>query len=602
MVKAPVWNEDDVTALADELEDRLLRMGSESGRFITDPGKHFFQDQMDGLFYLMGVLGVFSLILGLLLVYNTITGIITSQTDQIGVMKAIGARTGLIMRFYLTVVLIYGVLALAISLPLGIMGAWAISSWLVGSFGADLGSFEIDRQAVIIQSVIALFAPLLVALVPIINAARITVREAISSYGLSAQAGLLERILTKLKFVSRLVMLTISSTFRHKWRVILLQLALVLSGLVFMMVVSVRDSVVYTVKDVLFSILDTNVTLIFEDPERIDHTEQLTREFPGIKAVEMWGLSNASLRPRDTEYSKDDEETAVMGVPLPTQLYGYQLRGGRWLDPSDTTAIVLNTKLVDDINEKLPEDQRIGIGDWVTIHYGEKNEQDFQIVGLLFDPILTTFSLVNRDMLLSDLGSTGRAQSVWIQTYEEGVAAEEAMAKALRSYYAENNIDVSAQRGVFGLGSDSTTATANSFVDQFNFLIVLLGVMAVVIGAVGSIALSGALSLSVMERRREIGVMRAIGASSWSIFRMFIGEGLILGWLSWWIALMITIPASQAMVGALGDAFQLDILYKFQPIGPLMWLGIITFLSVLASWLPARGATRISVRESLAYQ
>jgi len=78
------------------------------------------------------------------------------------------------------------------------------------------------------------------------------------------------------------------------------------------------------------------------------------------------------------------------------------------------------------------------------------------------------------------------------------------------------------------MGSDSTNATADLFVSQFNFLLVLLAVMAVVIGAVGCFALSGALSLSVMERRREIGVMRAIGASSWTIFRLFIGEGLIL--------------------------------------------------------------------------
>ncbi|MCC7129471.1 MAG: FtsX-like permease family protein [Anaerolineae bacterium] len=602
LVKAPVWDKTAVTQLADQLEDRLLKMGSESGRLIADPNKHFFQDQIDGLFFLMGVLGALSLILGLLLVYNTITGIIESQTDQIGVMKAIGARTGQVTRCYLSVVLIYGVLALLVSLPLGILGAWSVTLWLIRGFGAEPGAFEVDQTALILQCAIALFAPLLVALAPIFRAARITVREALSTYGLTAGAGLLERGLTKLTFISRLAMLTVSSAFRHKGRVFLLQLALVLSGLVFMMVVSVRDSVVYTIRDVLFSILDTNVTLVFENPERIDRLEKLTLDYPGIKAVEMWGLASAGIRPQAQKYSKDDPDTVVLGVPLPTRLYGYQLRGGRWLDPADTSAIVLNVKLVDELNTDLPAEQKIGVGDWITIRYDEKNERDFQIVGLLFDPILTTFSLVNREALLHDIGSYGRAQSIWIQTDQTGVAAEEAIAKGLRSYYASHNIGVSAQRGVFGLGSDSTAATAQAFVDQFNFLIVLLGIMAVVIGAVGSIALSGALSLSVMERRREIGVMRAIGASSWTIFRMFIGEGLILGWLSWLVALAVTVPASQVMVAALGNAFKLDILYKFQPAGPILWLAIITILSILASWLPARGATRISVHESLAYQ
>ncbi len=594
LIKAAAWDEDKVTELADRIDDRLRRMGYDSGRWITDPNKHFFQDSLDGIFMLLGILGLFALILGLLLVYNTITSIISAQTDQIGVMKAIGARTGQIARFYLVVVIIYGLLSLLVSLPLSILGGWAISSWLINSFGADPGSFTVDPISLILASSIALLAPMLVALFPIFSAARITVREAISTYGLSAGVGLLEKILTRIKFISRLAILTVSSTFRHKRRVVMLELALVMSALVFMMVVSVRDSVSYTIKDVLFEILDTNITFILTDPERIETTEELTMKFPGIEAVEMWGLTGASIRLKGSEATDDDEQVQVMGVPLPTDAYGYQLRGGRWLDPNDTYAIVLN--------KKLAEDEGIKVGDWVTVRYSEKKERDFQVVGLIFDPILTTFTLVNRDVLLHDTGSSGKAQSLWIKTKESGVEAEESIARALREYYNENGMEVSAQRGIFGIGSDSTTATANQFVQQFNFLLVLLGIMAVVIGAVGSIALSGALSLSVMERRREIGVMRAIGASSWTIFKMFIGEGLILGWLSWAIAVPLSIPAGKMMASVLGSAFQIDILYKFEPTGIILWFMIITFLSIVASWLPARSATQISVRESLAYQ
>jgi putative ABC transport system permease protein len=570
-------------------------MGRESSRLITDPNKHFFQDSMDGMFMLLGVLGVLSLILGLLLVYNTISSIIAGQTDQIGIMKAIGARTGNILGFYLTLVFIYGLLSLALSLPLGILLAWATSKWLMGSFGgASMMSFQISQQAIMVQSAIALFAPLLVALIPISAAARITVREAISSYGLSAKTGLLERVLTKFKFLSRLVLLTVSNTFRHKWRVVLLELSLVLSALVFMMVLSVRDSVTYTIRDVMFAILNANVTMVFKNSERIDYVENLTLKYPGIKAVEMWGFYGATIRLRGTEYSKDDKQVTVMGVPLPTQVYGYQLHSGRWLDPNDERAIVLNTRLA--------KDAKINLGDWVTIRYGPKNERDFQVVGLDFDPILTTSGLVRRDIMLADLSQVDRASAIWIKTEQGGQANEVAIAKGLRQYYEDNNLKVSAQRGIFGMGGDSTVETANALINQFNFMVVLLGIMAVVIGAVGSIALSGALALSVMERRREIGVMRAIGASSWTIFRLFIGEGLILGWLSWLVALPVLVPAGKLMVQALGQAFNLDILYKYQPTGAILWFVIITILSILASWLPARGATRISVRESLAYQ
>lgn len=594
LVKADHWDEDYVTQIADQFDRELERMGKDSGRFITNPNKHFFQDQMDGLFFLLGVLAMISLVLGLLLVYNTINSIISAQTDQIGVMKAIGARTRQVVGLYFSMILIYGLLSLTVALPLSIMGAWGVSSWLVSSFGADLGEFELDQQAIIVSAALALIAPLVAALAPIWNAARITVREAISTYGLSTKAGLIEKIITRLRFLSRMVMLTISNTFRHKWRVVLLQLALVLSGVVFMMVVAVRDSVVYTFDDLLFEILNANITMVFEDPQRIDYIENLTMKFPGIKTVEMWGFGSGTIRKQGQPFSDDDDQLQLFGVPLPTQTYGYQLRAGRWLNPNDQYAIVLNVQQADDLE--------VQVSDWVTVRYSDKKERDYQVVGLVFDPLLTTVALVERDQLLRDLGIVDRSGAVWIQTEQEGLVAEENMAKALREYYKQNQITVSSQRGIFGLGGDSTTATANALTSQFNFLIVLLGIMAVVIGAVGSIALSGALALSVLERRREIGVMRAIGASSWSVFRLFIGEGLILGWLSWLIALPLSIPASRAMLFGLGEAFQFEIIYHYTPNGAILWFAIITLLSILASLLPARGATRVSVRESLAYQ
>jgi ABC-type lipoprotein release transport system permease subunit len=53
---------------------------------------------------------------------------------------------------------------------------------------------------------------------------------------------------------------------------------------------------------------------------------------------------------------------------------------------------------------------------------------------------------------------------------------------------------------------------------------------------------------------------------------------------------------------AIGSALQSEFFYNFTPTGPVLWFVVITILSIVASWLPARGATKISVRESLAYQ
>ena len=122
-----------------------------------------------------------------------------------------------------------------------------------------------------------------------------------------------------------------------------------------------------------------------------------------------------------------------------------------------------------------------------------------------------------------------------------------------------------------------------------------------IMAVVGGIGLSGVLSLSVLERRREIGVMRAIGASSGKVARIFIGEGLTLGILSWVVALPLSIPSAYLLTQALGSVFENEIVYQFTPMGALGWLVIVIVLAIGASWFPAQSAIRVSVRESLAY-
>jgi putative ABC transport system permease protein len=96
--------------------------------------------------------------------------------------------------------------------------------------------------------------------------------------------------------------------------------------------------------------------------------------------------------------------------------------------------------------------------------------------------------------------------------------------------------------------------------------------------------------------------MRAIGASSGRVAGLFIGEGLILGLLSWLLAIPLSIPAAYYMATqALALILDRELIYRFTLWGPLYWLGIVMILAVAASWLPARSATRLSVRESLAY-
>lgn len=596
---AEEFNEADVTDLANTISDELEKQNIDTYGFmppagdrILDPSKHFFQDSIDGIFFVLGAMAILALFLGLFLVYNTINAIISQQIDQIGVMKAIGANAWQILFIYLLYVLAFGLLALLIAVPLGAIGGWALVVFLMNSFNADPGSFQISSTAIWVQVAIAIFTPLLVALVPLISGSRTTVREAISTYGLNIKPSFLDRMIARLKRVSRLLLLTVSNTFRHKGRVLLTQITLVLSGLIFMMVISVGDSATYTFSDVLFSILNSNINLIFDHPERNQRMETLAMQHPQVMAAEMWGFGNGTIHLQRVPESDDDPTATIFGVVPDTTLYGYQMRKGQWLSAENDRSVVLNQELAQDIDAD--------IGDWITIDQGVTGESDWQVIGLVFDPLLTNTALISRAALLREQNSVGRSSSIWVQLKQDDAATEQIVVKELRQMFEENGIGV-APGGVIN-SQDTSSEVVQSINQQMDSIIVLLSTMAVLIGIVGSISLSGVLSLGVIERQREIGVLRAIGASTWAIGRLFIGEGLILGWLSWLIAFPLSLPAGRLMTEALSAALGTEIVYYYTPRGAIMWLLIITILSALASWLPARRATNISVRESLSYQ
>jgi len=595
MARMPVYEPEEAIRVADNMQAHLEKQGFEVGaalpnnRRTTDPDEHFIQDDLDGVFFLLTSLAVVSLTLGLFLVYNTISAIISQQVQQIGMMKAVGATFWQVLWVYYRQVFVYALLALLLAVPLGALGAQGLRISLVGLFNMEPGPLVILPHVIMVQVAVAVLSPLVVAVVPIFLGARITVREAISTYGLRGTAGLIDRLLIKARGIPRAIALTIGNTFRNRGRVFFTQLTLVGSGLVFMMVMNTQASLLYTYGDVVFSTFDANVFLNLQDDERIDAIEKIALAHPEVTAVEMWGFAGGTLRPMGQPETNDDPSADVRGLPVPTLTYVPQMRAGRWLQPDDTYTMVLNQEIA----EKLG----VGVGDWVTLDIPLKRESHWEVVGLLFEVFDENAVHVPRDTLLKEIHQVGRASAIRIQTAHEDAASEKAVLNDLRQYYEANGFKLRLRDW-----ETSHELTEEVLSGGITIVMNLLAGMAVVIAVVGGVALSGVLSINVLERRREIGVMRAIGASSLQIFRLLVGEGLLLGWLSWLIALPLSIPAGLLLTNGLSAIMGGELSYDYSPAGMLYWLGIVTILSIVASILPARGATRISVRESLAYQ
>jgi putative ABC transport system permease protein len=84
---------------------------------------------------------------------------------------------------------------------------------------------------------------------------------------------------------------------------------------------------------------------------------------------------------------------------------------------------------------------------------------------------------------------------------------------------------------------------------------------------------------------------------------VFIREGIVIGLMSWAMGALVAIPMSQGLNQALGQAVMgVPLTYSYSLSGMWLWLGVVTLLSMVASFIPARTASRLTVREVLAYE
>jgi putative ABC transport system permease protein len=123
------------------------------------------------------------------------------------------------------------------------------------------------------------------------------------------------------------------------------------------------------------------------------------------------------------------------------------------------------------------------------------------------------------------------------------------------------------------------------------------------IALVGGLGLMGTMSINVLERTREIGVMRAIGASNGDIRGIVIVEGVVIGLISWVISIVLSIPITVVLTTGVGLAIlTAPMPAVFGLSGIFVWLFGMLALAIIASVLPARRASNLTVRETLAYE
>jgi putative ABC transport system permease protein len=154
--------------------------------------------------------------------------------------------------------------------------------------------------------------------------------------------------------------------------------------------------------------------------------------------------------------------------------------------------------------------------------------------------------------------------------------------------------------GAGTFGADFRYAFDQHMLMIYVFLLIVAGVLA----SVGSLGLMTATSLNVLERKRELGVLRAIGASPVHIAQVVVGEGVFVTFVAW----ILAVSASAAVAFAVSSLvprlsiFSGGVDISLSAVGIVGWLLISTAVSVVSTIVPAISAGRCSIREAISYE
>jgi putative ABC transport system permease protein len=546
-----------------------------------------FSNYVLALGQIMLFIGLLIVILSSSLIINTMNALMAQHVRQIGIMKLIGGHRTRIILMYLSLVLIFGLISFLLSVPAGALGGYLMSYRNIAVLNGKLQStnwFPLFPEVIALQAFVAIFIPLAAALIPILRGSRITVHKALNSQKIAngEQTDILNRLLNRIDQKDLIKKLSLRNTFRKKGRLALTLFALSLGGAMFIAVFNVQLVLLNQI-DRIVSYNSADIVINTQKQQRIEKMDALISSIDGIQYVEGWWTQNAQL-----EVNGETISVSISAPPPDSPMVVKEVSVGRWVLPGELNALAVNDAFYNAYPQLNP-------GDQITLQIdGRKN--DWTVVGIYNYTGFDDKRAYTTPESLIHLGSNPlHVNSFQVITREHDIAYQQEKVDHIQTVSEQHGIEIARIIGIEKMLSNST--------DKINLLIFILLLMAFLTGSVGSVGLSGTLSLNVLERNGEIGILRAIGAGDRTISKLVLQEGAIIGIVSYILGVLFSFPVSRVLGTLVSNAiFSAPAEMALTPKGYVFWLILMAIFSLAASLVPARSAARMTIRDVLAYE
>jgi len=306
--------------------------------------------------------------------------------------------------------------------------------------------------------------------------------------------------------------------------------------------------------------------------------ERTIRTTPGV----------AEAQPALVTSVKLDGEDAVFWGMRREPLFRYRISAGRWF----STAEDQTRRRVAVIERNLARATGVGIGDRITVATAAGPAR-FRIVGIaqnqqedgtaLFVPLTT---------LRSVLGEPTGVSTYWIRTTSPNHALVDRTTTRLEDRLAPLG---------YNIGTEITYVAERDEIAANRTITTSITVLGFLIVAMSMVALANAITMSIIERTREIGILRCIGARARDIRRIFTAEGITLTLAGWLLGITLGYALDRFLVWMVKQVVNIDIPVVFPPWNILITLVGPLALSLLIMLLPIRRAVRFRPGKALRY-
>ena len=527
----------------------------------------------------LSVITLLALLSALVLISNTMTTLVAEQTGEIGIMRAVGARRRQVAAVYVRTALLLGALGVLTGVALGIVVSNVLARYFGSMFWAVDVGFGVDTTVLAVSVLVGLLVPPLAALPAIRRGLRVDLREALESTGSAVggqDAG--DRALRRVRFLPRPIQIGLRGVGRRRRRSLATTLIIALAVGNLLAILGVASAATRSSRAAWGEHLEdvriwTGGRDLFD--ERAAHTIRTTpgvaRAQPAlVRAVELSG-----------------EEAFVWGVPR-EPLIRYRMAEGRWFSAAEDQS----RERVAVIERKLAQRTGTEVGDRVTLTTPDGAAQ-MRIVGIatnrqeggtvLFVPLTT---------LRSVIGEPTGVSSYWIKTTSTDHEVVDRTTSRL-----EDRLDALG----YEMAGEITYIEERDEIAANRTITNTIAVLGFLIVAMSMVGLANAITMSILERTREIGILRCVGARARDVRRIFATEGLTLAFAGWLVGIPVGYALDRFLVRLLWEIAEVDIPVVFPPWNIAFALVGTVALALLIMLLPIRRAVRFRPGDALRY-